>query len=351
MTSIYPAYQPFDEAEMRRFPEQIWRGVNALAVHSLFHTMNLFDVMRARSTERFVDIEVAQNIAYSDEHSRWRRLDIWRPTQPSATPRPALLFVHGGGFRTMSKRTHWFFARAFARMGYVVFTADYRLGPEHKYPAPLEDVCEAFCWMTRHAADHGADMSRVVLAGESAGANLITALAIATTHRRQEAFARRVFDTQVTPVALLPMCGMLQLKDIERYARSGASRLVLPALRDAARSYVGAEALMPAPERANLSDPLLVAEQAQEPERPLPDLLACVGESDPLVQDTMRLAASWRAQGAMAKTRTYTGGGHSFMAFMWTRRAQRCWKDMSNFLKLHVPGDPVEPPQQRALSA
>lgn len=340
MSAIDTLYLPVDETEMAVLPEWLWRGVNAFAVNSLFKTMNLIDMMRARHTERFVDVEVARDIAYSSAHpdGSWQRLDIWRPIERSQRPLPALMFVHGGGFRTLSKDTHWFFARAFARMGFVVFSVDYRLGPEHHYPAPLEDVSEAFCWIAANASEHGADLDNLVLAGESAGANLIMALAASTLTRRPEGFAQQVFDTGVVPRALLPMCGIFQVSDIERYARSGAPWIAMPALRDAASSYVGKVASRaPAPELPSLSDPLLVLEDPEfETERLAPALFAPVGESDPLVDDSLRLVRALRARGMRGKTELYSGGSHSFMAFMWNGRAQRCWQDMHAFLQQHI---------------
>ena len=334
------SYLPVEETEMAVFPEWLWRGVNAFAVHSLFKTMNLLDMMRARHTERYVDIEVARDVAYGDDQPAWQRLDIWRPREFGSKPLPALMFVHGGGFRTMSKDTHWFFARTLARMGFVVFSVDYRLGPEHPYPAPLEDVSRAFCWVTEHADEHGADLSNLVLAGESAGANLILSLMASTLGERPESFAKEVFDTRVVPRAVLPMCGILQVSDIERYARSGAPWVALPALRDAASSYVGkASSRMPSPGIPSLADPLLVLEApsfAVAGDRAIPALFAPVGESDPLVDDSLRLVEAVRARGMRGKSEIYSGGGHSFMAFMWNRRAQRCWRDMHAFLAQHA---------------
>ena len=86
---------------------------------------------------------------------------------------------------------------------HTITSVDYRLGPEHHYPAPLEDVSEAFCWIAANASEHGADLDNLVLAGESAGANLIMALAASTLTRRPEGFAQQVFDTGVVPRAAL----------------------------------------------------------------------------------------------------------------------------------------------------
>ena len=77
----------------------------------------------------------------------------------------------------LSKDTHRVMALAYARRGYVVFTINYRLGPEHLFPAPLEDASpHALVWVREHCARFGGDPSRLAIAGESAGANLVTAL-------------------------------------------------------------------------------------------------------------------------------------------------------------------------------
>ena len=149
-------------------------------------------------------ISVTRDVPY-DPANPFRRLDVWQPAAARAgSTAPALLYVHGGGFRILSKETHWIMALTFARQGFVVFNIDYRLAPKHPFPAALEDAAEAYAWVVDRAADFHADAARLVLAGESAGANLVAALTLAACVERPEAFARRVFATGLVPRTVLP---------------------------------------------------------------------------------------------------------------------------------------------------
>src|SRR5262249_8451053 len=148
------------------------------------------------------------------------RLDVYRPLRERrSAPWPVVLYVHGGGFRILSKDTHWMMGLAFARNGYLVFNINYRLAPRHPFPAALSDAADAYAGVARNAASFGGDLSRLVVAGESAGANLAAALAVAACYRRSEPWSRTVWDTGLVPRAALPACGILQVSDTERFSR------------------------------------------------------------------------------------------------------------------------------------
>ena len=111
-----------------------------------------------------------------------------------------MFYVHGGAFHLLSKDTHWLMGLVFARFGYLVVNISYRLAPKHPYPAAIEDTCDAYRWLAQRVAALGGDPDRVVVAGESAGGNLITALTIAACQRRTEPWARAVFDTETSSI-------------------------------------------------------------------------------------------------------------------------------------------------------
>lgn len=95
-----------------------------------------------------------------------------------ATAIPTIVLYHGGGFVIGDLDTHDATARRLSNdVGAVVVSVDYRLAPEHPFPAGLEDADAAFRWVVAHIADYGGDAARVAVAGDSAGANLAAVVA------------------------------------------------------------------------------------------------------------------------------------------------------------------------------
>ncbi|HJL16327.1 MAG TPA: alpha/beta hydrolase [Sandaracinaceae bacterium LLY-WYZ-13_1] len=97
---------------------------------------------------------------------------IYRPREAPA-PGPAVLYFHGGGWVVGSLASHDATCRFFARRtGLTVIAVDYRLAPEHAFPAAVEDAVAAFRWVRDHGAAFGVDGARIAVAGDSAGGNL-----------------------------------------------------------------------------------------------------------------------------------------------------------------------------------
>lgn len=105
-------------------------------------------------------------------------LDVWAPTQPSAEPRPVLIWWHGGGWVKGDRTAYAFAGRAFASRGFVVVVADYRKVPAIRFPAFLVDGAEAVRWTRDNVARFGGDPDRIAFAGHSAGAYTAVMLAL-----------------------------------------------------------------------------------------------------------------------------------------------------------------------------
>jgi acetyl esterase len=95
-----------------------------------------------------------------------------------------VVFAHGGGFVLCDLDSHDGFCRAMSKYTEsVVVSVDYRLAPEHRAPAAVEDVFAAWCWVIEKADELGADPSRVLVAGDSAGGNLAAVTALMCRER------------------------------------------------------------------------------------------------------------------------------------------------------------------------
>lgn len=101
------------------------------------------------------------------------RIRIYRPAHSVARLLPTILYFHGGGFVIGSLEGYDLACRYFcARSGCAVVSVDYRLAPEHKFPAAMDDGVAAYRWLSAEATNLGLDPSRIVLAGDSAGGTI-----------------------------------------------------------------------------------------------------------------------------------------------------------------------------------
>lgn len=320
-------------------------------IDGFFRGSSRLAAMHPRSRPTHHGVERVTDVRYAPGALREHLLDVYRPVHDGfaepprfrtheGPPWPIVLYVHGGGFRILSKDTHWVMGLGFARRGFLVFNVGYRLAPRYRYPAAIEDVLTAFLWVVENAPRWGGDLSRLVLAGESAGANLAASLSLALAYRREEPLARAAFDTGVVPRAVLPACGVFQVSDMDRLARRkpGMSRFIVDRLHEVERAYLGDGR---AAGSLDLADPVVVLERGQVPDRPLPPYFLPVGTRDPLLPDTRRFAEAARALGAVAEDRYYEGELHAFHAFVGVLpKARHCWRDTSDFLARHVPREP-----------
>lgn len=109
---------------------------------------------------------VHRDIAYGVDPRH--RLDVYVPSGLKG-PAPVLLFFYGGSWQGGRKSDYLAFGQAFASAGIVTVVADYRVYPQAKYPAFVDDAAGALIWVHGHIAQHGGDAARVFVSGHSAG--------------------------------------------------------------------------------------------------------------------------------------------------------------------------------------
>jgi acetyl esterase/lipase len=238
---------------------------------------------------------------------------VHQPAEASG-PRACVYSMHGGGYvlgdRGMDDQRldHWC-----VRFGCVGVSVEYRLAPEHPFPAAHEDCLAGLAWVFGHAAELGVDPARVGLAGVSAGGGLAAALALAARDRAIPIRfvmleAPMLDDRQITPSS--------QYDDLVIWSRASNSfgwRAYLAGLD----SDVPAEA---APARAkDLSG--------------LPPTFVCVGGSDGFRDESIDYALRLGQAGVPTELHVYPGVPHGFELFVNTRVAQQAQHDIEQWVE------------------
>jgi acetyl esterase len=312
------------------------RKTGAAVVDGLFRGLSWAGGLHPASRAERYGIRVTRDVAYRPGGRTEHLLDAYVP--PGDGPHPIVMYIHGGGFRILSKEALHLVALAYARRGYLVFNINYRLAPRHPFPAAHEDAAAAYAWMIDHASEYRGDLDRLVLAGESAGANLVTSLAVFSCYRRPEPYALEVYRRNVVPKVVVAACGYLQVSDPERFSR----RRKLPTfikdrLAEVHDAYLESST---ATDRA-LADPLLIFESDVRPDRPLPEFYAPVGTKDPVLDDTRRLKAALDRLGTPCSASYFKGEPHAFHALLVHPNARRCWKETFEILDRVIGGETV----------
>ncbi len=144
-----------------------------------------------------------------------QRLDIYRPRQKgrgggaagAQGPLPIILFLYGGSWQSGEREGYGFAGRALAARGFLVAIPDYRLVPEVRFPAFLEDGAAALRWVRANAGRLGGDGSRIVLVGHSAGAYNAAMLALDPRWLGEDRRAVRGLIGLAGPYDFLPLSG------------------------------------------------------------------------------------------------------------------------------------------------
>ncbi|MBP6233805.1 MAG: alpha/beta fold hydrolase [Chitinophagaceae bacterium] len=113
-----------------------------------------------------------KNIAYCHTKERELKLDVFYPTEKTEKKRTAVIFIHGGGWRSGNKAMHYPLLQELAALGYVCITPEYRLSTEALYPAAIHDIKSAIRWVRKNAAQYRIDVNKIVAAGHSSGGEL-----------------------------------------------------------------------------------------------------------------------------------------------------------------------------------
>lgn len=131
---------------------------------------------REREADLPRGIKAHRNVPYvTDGHPR-QVLDVYTPEQRSGSPRPLIVWIHGGGWQSGSKENCPPLRGGYVEQGYVLASLNYRLSGDAVFPAQIEDCKSAIRWLRVHAADYNIDPDRIGVWGSSAGGHLVALL-------------------------------------------------------------------------------------------------------------------------------------------------------------------------------
>jgi acetyl esterase/lipase len=149
------------------------------------------------------------NIAYGAD-TEWNLLDVYRLKNASGKS-PVIVIVHGGGWVYGTKDLYQFYAMGLAQRGFTVVNFSYRLAPEVKFPAALEDTAYVISWMYKNAEQYEFDMEQVCMVGDSAGGHLLGLFCGICTDPEYAAQFSFLVPNGFRPRAVGMNCGAYQL--------------------------------------------------------------------------------------------------------------------------------------------
>ncbi|MFA3878020.1 alpha/beta hydrolase [Streptomyces sp. MMCC 100] len=215
----------------------------------------------------------------------WRvTADVYRPL--GEPPFPTLLYLHGGAWVLGAPATHRRLAADLCALGLLTFVVDYRRAPKHRFPAAVDDTLHALDWAARSAEEYGGDPSRLLIGGDSAGANLAAAALAAgpATAVRAALLCYGIYDVHRALPTLTDLVGGPD-PDTQLYLRPDDARQ----LRDDPRLH---------PERHCAG---------------FPPTLVLAGDEDPLLPESTSLAGRLDDAAVPHRLAVVAGAPHGFL--------------------------------------
>lgn len=224
-------------------------------------------------------------------------IKIYEPVNRINEPIPALLFIHGGGYVTGSPDGSDSICQVFVEeANCLVVSVDYRLAPEHPYPAPIEDCYSALVWMSEAAEEFNFDINRLAVAGQSAGGGLTAALSLLARDRKGPKIA---FQMPLYPMIddTNTSASSYEITD-ERAIWNRGNNLA------AWRMYLGSHGNG---EISPYAAPIRTKNFSG-----LPPTYTCVGQLDPFRDETIEYVSRLAQAGVSVEFQLYPGAYHAF---------------------------------------
>lgn len=222
---------------------------------------------------------------------------VYVPKKTRDKERPAVVFLHGGGFMTCSVETHDYVpAYLAAKASVICFSVEYRLAPEHKFPTGLEDSYAVCKWVAAHTGEFGVAEDRIAVCGDSSGGNFAAVLCLMAKKRGDLHFWKQILIYPCTE-----MSGKVERQSAKVYAPVGGdSDGPSPMLA----AYLN--------QMSEASDPW-VSPMLSDDFTDLPPALFIEAECDSLIDDGLIYAKLLQDAGVCVEYHIYNGMPHAFI--------------------------------------
>ena len=279
---------------------------------------SISDFLRDRAIPLPGGVVQCRNLSYGS-HGKWNRLDVYYPENAQGAL-PTIVSIHGGGYVYGTKEIYRRYGMDMAARGFAFVNFNYRLAPRWKFPTPLEDTNAVLEWVCRNASQYHLDPERIILVGDSAGAQLASQYAALWSNPGYAA----LFDIPLAPVNIRALGLNCGLYDPSAF-RPGTS------LEGLARDYLG--------ELAFTDEPRLRVPDAIGPG--YPPAFVATAHHDFLRDNAQPMYEHLCAQGIPARVAWYGSPeakevAHVFHVNILHPEAKRCNDDQAEFFREFV---------------
>ncbi len=309
------------DPEIQQFVQQMgaaWREHPPLDSVPLPEARRIADKVRGRFTAGGPQMERTTEV---NVHWAKGKVRIRAYNARVGDPKPALIYLHGGGWTLFSIDTHDRIMREYAaRADVVVIAVDYSLSPEVRFPRAIEETVGVVHWLQREGGQVGVDGARLAIGGDSAGA----AMSVATCLKLRDTGEPSAIRAMVLNYGCFDAACTTQ--SFERYGQGGY--LWDPGEMQAFwNNYLG---------DADPLDPLAAPMHADL--RGLPPAFLAIPECDVMYDESVAMGDKLRAAGVAAQSVVYPGATHSFLeAVSIARISDRAFAETARWLKDVLP--------------
>jgi acetyl esterase/lipase len=242
-------------------------------------------------------VRLSEHFATRGDKAPPVRVLIFERSSASSERRPAMLWMHGGGYVVGTPEQDMaFISLILDGLDVAIVSVDYRLAPDHPFPLPLDDCYAAWGWLIEHVAELNIDLKRIAIGGQSAGAGLAAALV-----------QRVIDDGAIAPVFQLLLYPMLDTRTVARSDHGGTGLFVWTPRRNKSgwESYLGRDSTTD--DQPRYAVPAIRSDLAG-----LPPAWIGVGTLDLFYAEDLAYADALRKAGVSCVSHITEGGYHAF---------------------------------------